>query len=222
MPKASCQVHADLTSALELQVARDTYGFHRAHEGTQSRRKKRQAAVLQQLVGVEGLDLKGNPVQAQIPARELPRLQMIVRLQPPGVLRGGRDDINDPVTFECRPHSEAVFTALRERLGWSQISIASPPVRPSSFLRTLAKIAHSFACAERLPGSFEPTVLPLILGEPVSGTYYVGGFVPELEQDWKPVALREERRNGRTLLVAEISLHFFPKLPRYQVVCGIV
>jgi hypothetical protein len=89
-------------------------------------------------------------------------------------------------------------------------------------LRALAKIAHSFACAERRPASFEPTVPPLILGEPVSATYFVGGFVPELEQDGKPVGLREEQRNGRTLLVAEISLHFFPKLPRYQVVCGIV
>src|ERR1043165_7806360 len=96
LPRASCRVHAELTSALEREVARDTYGFHRAHEGTQSRRKGRHSAVLQQLVGVAGLDLKGNPVQAQVAASELPRLQMIVRPQPPGVLRGGRDDITDP------------------------------------------------------------------------------------------------------------------------------
>jgi len=170
---------------------------------------------------VEGLDGSGSPVQTKVQARDLPRLQMIVRAQPPGILRGSRQDVNEPVTLECKPHNEQALAALRERLGWSKLTVTSPPVRPRTFLRVLAKIAHSFACAESGFGAFQPTLLPLILGEPVSDTFYVGGYEPAQAQEQAAVTLKMCTHNGRELLVAGISLRFFPSLPKYQVICGV-
>lgn len=222
LPRASCSAHAQLTSALEREVARDTYGLHRAHEDGPTRRKGRHVSTLNQLVEVEGVDSLGAPAYAQIPARDLPRFQMVLHAQTPGMLRNAPIDLNESVTLNCATGSDDTFARLRERLGWSKISIVSPPIRPRSFLRVLAKIAHAYACAERQPQSFAPTLLPLILGEPVSETYYVGGFSPELPQASTPLSLREEKFGNQCLLLADISFHFFPLLPRYQVICGVL
>lgn len=165
--------------------------------------------------------MRGQKVTAQIPVADQPRLPMIVNLPVPGVLSGTPQG----VTLQCQPmENDRTIVRLRERLGWSRISIASPLVQPVSFVRVLAKIAHSYACAEMNGRPFTPTLLPLILGESEgeidSVTYYVGGFDPKLPQDSRSLLLREVSIAGRTLLVVEISLQFFSQLPRYQVVCG--
>ena len=221
LQNASCADHADLTSALEREVARDTYGIHRAHERIQTRRKGRHEETLSTKTTVEGIDKNGTPATAHIAISDQPRLPMVVRLQVPGILRRGcPSDFDSGVTLQCEPADQAAFARLRERLQWQKITISSPPVRQRAFLRVLAKIAHAFACAELSFMSYRPTLLPLILGEPVSGTYLVGGFDPEKSQAVRPLLLREVELEGQALLIADISLHFFPLLPKYQVVCG--
>lgn len=223
LPKASCAEHAALTSELEREVARDTYGVHRAHEGAPSRRKGRHELVLNSTVEVEGVDNYGRPATASVRVGDLPKLPMVVILNPPKILSGTVPDAEGGFSLECAPDSrDPAFNKLMTRLGWSKISANSAPIRVLTFLRVLAKIGHAFACAEIGSTSFAPTLLPLILGNDSDGLDYVGGFSPAQEQSNVPLLLREEDHQGKKLLIAEISLLFLPKLPRYQVVCGIL
>jgi len=118
------------------------------------------------------------------------------------------------------PINEKEFASFREKFGLASLSIPSATLDPRAFTRTLAKIGHAFGVAELGVKGFTPFLLPLILDVPGSNTYYVGGFDPQIPQSESELIIRGERLNEATILVVEISLHFFRRLPRYQVVIG--
>lgn len=219
LSKASCPDHGALTSALEREVARNTYGIYRAEQGTQSRRKRNQRSTLEAKIQVDGADFSGNRVCAEVRVADLPRMPLLVRLEEPGYFTDDMRELAPGITLECIDTGQSVFQELLQKLNWYQLSVDSSGIKPESFIRVLAKIAHAFSCAE-YNGNFSPLLLPVILGEAKANTYLVGGFSPQLTQNSVPLLAREKVHNGERLLVVAISLHFFPKLPRYQVISG--
>lgn len=225
LPAASCEACADVTKRIEQKVAQDTYGIHRAYTLAPSRRKKhRHQETLARKVQVQGVDFNGNSVTALVPVQELPRLPMAVELMPPKLLLPGRPD-NDgqEVKLHCEPlEDDPKFTALRDKLNWSSVSVRSPSVDPVKFMRVLAKIAHSFTCAEIPERNFRAPLPSIILGTGGELGHYIGGFSPQLPQRQDALWITHREIDDRNYLVVEISLHFFDRLPRYQVISGII
>lgn len=219
LPKASCAVHSALTSDLERQVARVAYGVYRAQTGAPTRHPDKLNEVLNKRVKIEGETFTGEKVEVEIAVSDVPPVPVFARLLLPDVLSGRPLDDKKSFTTECLPVGSSL-RELRVRLGLKQLRspISSFPI--TIFQRMLAKIGHSYAYATLGPTGFEPFLLPLILGEEVSAWQYVGGFEPEIVQGHQPLVLRIEKLGLDTLAVVEISLHFFPHMPRYQVVCG--
>lgn len=220
LPKASCRAHATMTSQIEQRVARDIYGTLRAQEGVQTRRRSLQRALLATPIEVTGVDLRGRPARAKVRSTELPRLDLVLMLPPPGILLG-RDPMQDSKSAISIDVSDPVSDRiLLRKLKWRSLDIRSPGMRPNDVIRLLAKIAHGFACAELGSNAFQPLLLPLILGEEVAGSHFVGGFEPQLPQLDEALKLREVSLGATRFVAVDISLHFFAKTPRYQVVCG--
>lgn len=216
---ASCPLHAKLTSALEMDVARRAYGNHRALEGTSTRHKEEREKLLSSKVEINGIDRSGLPVSTKIDMKDFPRLPLQVVMLPPKVLRHGSNSDLLGITLKVEAE-DGRFDALFKELGWRTIEAESPPLIADSFIRVLAKIAHSYTVAIFGNNGFERVLLPTILGETEDITQFVGGFEPQQEQAEEPLVLREEPFGDRTALVVEISLTFYRKLPRYQVVSG--
>ncbi len=227
LPLASCADHAKTTSEFERVVARDIYGVHRAHEGTASRRKGRHAATLTRKVEVSGIDANGAPVSKFLESGGLPKRPIAIQFKPPGLLTGDDPDVEASYTMDLDDGAHgakllAEIDALRLELGWQELSVPSTVMNPRSFMRMLAKAAHAYASAELGVGAFSPSLLPLILENSGSGTYFVGGFDPQEAQESSPLKLRQHSLNGQNWIVVEISLRFFRELPKYQVVAGTV
>jgi hypothetical protein len=218
LPAASCLKHAKLTSQIELKVARECYGTHRAFEGVKTRRKKEREELLAKTVQVEGIDLMGQSVSAHIANRDIPRLPISMHLTPPIFLQA--HDEESKLTLHCNTHDPKQLEELRKKLRWEKISVHSPAIDPSAFIRVLAKIGHAAACAEYGFGKFESVLIPTILNEETLLQKYVGGFSPEEMQTTNALELHEIEHNGRTLIVAHVSLRFFKKLTKYEVICG--
>lgn len=219
LPKASCPDHAKLTSLLEMEVARNTYGIYRAAQGIRSRRRNKQESSLENKIRVNGVDFNGNQVHADLRVADLPCIPLLVRLEEPGYFTDDLRNLKSGIRLECVESSQLIFQELLAKLHWHQLTVSSSGIRPDSFIRVLAKIAHAYSCAE-YAGRFKPLLLPLILGEVRASTHLVGGFSPQLAQAALPLIAREITHTGERLLIVEISLHFFPKLPRYQVISG--
>lgn len=91
----------------------------------------------------------------------------------------------------------------------------------TGFLRLLAKIGHAFATAKFGEPGFRSVLVPLVLGEDVSSQFYlIDEMGLPMKQASSALQHRVEPIAGERWLFAEISLHFFPKLPRYQVACA--
>ncbi len=227
LPKSSCRAHASMTSKFELAVARKLYGIHRAHEGVRSRDKKQKGKVLGHRVAVTGLDKNGKEVTKMLPIGKLPRIPMIISLDEPLVLQAEPKRLENSVSIKVDMDDDAnELRPLREQLGWSKLTLQSPAADPSAFIKMLAKISHSFAYAETGGLGYTPILLPQILNQIEDETYslttYVGGFKPQIGQSSKELCLKEIEQGETRYLVVEISLHFFRKLPRYQVVVGVL
>ena len=221
IPEASCKEHAEVTSRFERVVARGMYGIERADANIQSRRPHKVQELLRQKVEITGTDKDGRIVTAMVPQGEVPRMPSRIDMLPPGALRGANPDLDEGCSMSADPPTAEQIRKLSAKLGLSKITIHSGWLDPYAFVRQLAKIAHAFTWVEVGANNFNPVLLPLILGQPFSKSYLVGGFEPPARQLSTSLAIRRLPQGNDTLLVVDISLLCFPRLPRYQVVAGI-
>ena len=222
LPKASCKAHAAITSFLERSVARIAYGAYRAESGTPSRRPGELTKLLNRLVEIEGERFDGTKVNVSIPIRDVPPVPVVVRLKEPGIALGNHFDAEGECQLEMPPTPDPRLRALRERLGLRKLTGPIATIPFTNMLRALAKIAHAYATAELGLGGFRPALLSLILDGPSGSWYYVGEHNPPAKQARSPLSLRFTLIGQEKWAVVDISLHFFPRMPMYQVFVGIV
>jgi len=220
IPRASCPEHAVVTSQFEREVAQMAYGYLRAVIGAPSRRKDRHKATLASRVTVTGKNLRGEEVAIQVPISHIPPYEFVLNLPQPGILRGAEPSATGEVSFDTfLPHSNPL-RKLRERLGLSEINTPVMSFPVTGFMRMIAKIGHAYLMAELGPGRYESDVRDFILGDTSEAWYRVGGYEPPASQVSPALSYRVIPSPSGNLLAVDISLAVFPRLPRYQVVCG--
>jgi hypothetical protein len=220
LPRASCEVHAKLTSAFEMTVTRSMYGIDRAIVNAPTRRRGKHEVLLNDIVDLPATCADGSDSVVRFKRRDAPRALIFTEMQTPGLLRGVDPNLNESVTYRYQFIRSGPGVGTSPRPDISSIGVASAPMDESALTRMLAKIAHAYTCAELGVNSFNPFLLPLIVGGAVSRTYFVGGFNPPSVQNSEPLRLREEIHFNMRLLLVEISLLMFPHFPKYQVIAG--
>lgn len=223
LPGASCARHRNLTSLLEGRVARGMYGNYRDTQGIQTRHKTRKAERQNKKVAINAKTKFGMPCEVLIPIQELPKVHVSVHLPAPQVLSNQpltRGSLGSYVKAQLDPDPRAMHR-LRDRY-----NIRSPKftagIQVETFLRVIAKIAHAYAVAVYGVDGFSPTLLPIIEGESDHLLQYIGAEAPEQKQSPEQLSISEIAHNNITYVAVYISLHSFPRLPRYQVIAGIV
>jgi hypothetical protein len=196
------------------------YGVDRALGNLPSRKRGTHEKKLSEAVEVVGLDANGVETPFTLKRTDMPRMLGWIEMPAPGILRGGSAEVNDSVTMRTNYQRNPQANKRLSQLGLSTLRVTSSSIDESAFTRLLAKIGHAFAAASLGLDGFEPWLLPLILGEPASRTYLVGGFDPQQQQSKNILSLRKETHSDFQLAVIDISLQAFPHLPKYQVVAG--
>lgn len=220
LPKASCKAHAAITSFLERDVARIAYGAYRAEAGTPSRRPGELTRLLNRVVEIEGERFDGTKVIFNVPIKDVPPVPVVVRLKEPGIAVGNHFDAEGECQLEMPPTPDPRLQTLRERLGLKSLTGPVSTIPFTNLLRALAKIAHAYATAELGLGGFRPSLLSLILDGPAGAWYYVGEHNPPAMQARSALNLRFTSIGAEKWAVVDISLHFFPRMPMYQVFVG--
>jgi hypothetical protein len=160
LPAASCHDCQRETSALELRVLRLFFGDARAHLGVrrEQRRKKWPAKFPIPIV-----DENGHARTINVPLEHHPNIQWVVRLARPRIFsdtepsEGFRDALADGV-------GDRDIMRRIEKIGPNiRIGVTAGSIHLDEFGRFLAKIAHSFAVAEKGIGGFNPFLLNAIL-----------------------------------------------------------
>lgn len=220
LPAASCSDCSRITSEFEREVARAGFGIFRAQNGIQSRKKSN---PLENQVMISGETFDGKTVDVTAKAGDVAISCAVLRLQAPGILLGNKPNAEGTITTELPEKMNPGLRALRKRLGLSKIysSVLTCPV--NAIMRLLEKIAHAYAVAEYGIDGFSPVLVSHILHGPnkdVAQWHYVGEHVPPERQAKKPLHIREVQLNSQRWVVVDISLHFNPDIPMYQVFAG--
>jgi hypothetical protein len=222
LPAASCDDCSRITSNFEREVARAGYGIFRAQNGISSRKKSN---PLEYEVKITGETFSGEAVDLTTRAGDVAISAAVLRMPPPGLLLGNASNAEGSLTMELPDQMNPGLRALRERLGLAKIysSVLSFPT--SATMRVLEKIAHAYAIAEYGIDEFAPVLVSHILDGPnadVAQWHYVGEHSPPARQAKEPLTIREVEVNSELWIVVDISLHFNPKIPMYQVFVGTI
>jgi len=172
---ASCLSCAEITSGIELHVARTILGDHRIHQNVQTRHPKRRPKTLKTRIRQQGIErteellIKDHPYFLAMPVWEQP-----------GILRGAKKSREfDGLSAHLYYH---VPDNIRETLGLKDGDIAEikPDTRgdAAQFGRAIAKIAYCNVIGKWGLEAYDFLDMPkLILGEYPFVSHYVGSFL---------------------------------------------
>ena len=215
---ASCEPCRVITCKVENAVTHVMWGSWRAQRNMRSRRRRSRASLR---VRVE-IERAGAQSEALLPPREAPAILAMLNLPSPGILCG-----RSPRSDGLLPADVWAFSnvqAWAERNGAERATLKAA-VNVPMFYRMLAKIAHGMTVSIVGLDTFEPFLIPLILGELTGGfDYWIGGTGTKFRRDRSKgpfdVALGYLQHAGRTLII--VSVHLFPDMgaPDYRVVVG--
>lgn len=219
--KASCDSCQKLTSFFERQVADFTYGRHRAFQGGPS--KKPLSKLKERLSKTEELDavdFYGKKVKVKVRICDIPLIPMNITFTPPLMLDNTKEEAK--YTLSAEGHNEKAHIKFSKMLRVAQISIKSPTINPTAFMKVLAKTGHCYAYAKLGKLRFKPYLAKLILGEENGSALgkYVGGFEEPQPQSKDILSLRIEKVGGKNLVIVDVSIKAIRYLPKYQVICG--
>jgi hypothetical protein len=167
--QASCPMCERVTSYLDGFAARSVFHHVRSSAGMRSRRKlpKEFPAIMNYADGREE--------QVMVPADIFPSTLVLPRFDLPDLLSGRKPDGNFRFRYTTWMRESVAFDEFKRSRGAISAEVAVS-IKPQQFSRVLAKIAHSFAVAERGLGSFKPLLLDLIHGRVVANApELVGG-----------------------------------------------
>jgi hypothetical protein len=215
LPRASCRACAKITSAIETQCQRAMFGTARVRMRLPTRRREGHPTTLP----VEFIR-EGAHGRRIVPADEAPMAFLGFQFLVPGLLRSAPPAADTEVKLVAMLVQDEALTRLGPELGRFKLGT----IRPGTFARMLAKIAHAYVVANWGLDSFQPLLPDLILGRPgaAPALHLVGGDPrpPEPETVLHRVYRQTGFQGGRNYIVVAIRLFAFSGLPRYHVVVG--
>jgi hypothetical protein len=225
LPKASCKTCESITGGFEQSCLRTILGPFRLRVGTPTRNPKERPSELpltlaKQIAGQRPIEL----ATILVPTQEFPLAFIGLRLRPAGVLSG--KDPTGMVDGEgwVRCNEEEMRKYLPKDVDKSAegYGLRLGRIKPVTFARLLAKIAHSYAIAETGFGSFRPLVTNLILGKTDTLSQWVGGEwdIPPATQAAFELKKYPLSANGKNYLMVNVRLFSFYETPQYHVVVG--
>lgn len=224
LPDASCVSCERITGPLEQTIQRTMLGNFRIALGLPTRNPKQRPRNVDIHLFKDGRMTKTN-----IPASEIPLMCAVPQLPPPRIIQGL------PHTNKLDFQIVAKFTeeGRKKFLPTHGEGVGINPIDIFIFLRFLAKIAHSFAIAQRGVDGFQPFLPDIILGKPevlCSELYQlIGGGMnlpnrllcdPE-SLPFHHLELHHVKASENTFVVVSIQLFCFLNMPTYSMVVGI-
>lgn len=216
LPKASCKRCEGVTSYIEGAVTRDMLGAFRATRGLPTRRPKERPTHFRMV-----FDYGRHQITRAVPTALFPSCIAMPMLNPPRMISGAKPTniVGNYIMVRIPSNLNPAIDVTGTRHVGFKVNIKTP-----SFMRMIAKIAHSFAVAEYGLGSFEPLLPDFILGKELDGSYYVGGFgrqdPPRTRHDHL-LRLEDLHHGGRRYLAATIRLFGNLGMPVYRAIVGV-
>jgi len=212
LPEAVCPKCQKDTHAYEARCLRAVFGPLRYRMGLKSRRRTPDTVTMTILI--EG-DRRERRI---IPSARYPIICPGLDLPPPSFLL-------DPT-----PKSQLFGDIL---FGYSTTEIRSlfpdaigvdVPVNPRDFVRFIAKIAHSYICADFREVAIKPFLIDFVLGKSVPVAHLIGSDTspgqPNDDHLTHHIHRLDFDRDGKRLVGVSIRLFANLRMPRYHVVVG--
>jgi hypothetical protein len=151
---------------------------------------------------------------------DIPPMILGINLPRPGLLVGGSpSDVPKDVKGVCYTNPEA----WKKIGGGKRIQLPIVQLKIDSFVRMIAKIAHSYIVSHYGIGNFRPLLPDLILGKNKLHYYLVGGYDPDApetpEADHQLLALIP-KVNGQHYVAAGVRLFSRWGMPTYLAMVG--
>lgn len=179
LDKSCCKVCQKIIQPYEQAVLRHQLGHFRAMVEAPTRNKKdRPTSIPLELVEVND---EGEPVRdlgtREIQLAQAPLILNLWQSPPPRILNLPIDEgeaEGRPWRFVESRVADPLLRPIAEEAGIAHIGFKHRPVNRLHYLRSLAKTAHAFACAELGPDAFEPFLADVILKRSDDVGRYVG------------------------------------------------
>ncbi len=216
LPEASCKVCAAITSRIELHCLRGIYQAARVHIKLPSRKghPKKLPVEVKRKGKMERIDLDIADHPGFLYSFEYDPPYILGGFEKLGLAAGGR------ISIRC---INADNDAKLNRLGKINMPVY---FNADTFAQMIAKIAYSYAVAERGDGAFRPLVRDVILSATPEDIHYVVGGRSKMSGDGLHLLSIEERELvtrtfvRRKLLVVNVQLFAQYDMPAFQVVVG--
>lgn len=216
---ASCEACRVETCRVEDAVTRLMLAGIRAQRSIKTRRGKARRDLRLRLE----VEQDGAVGHVHLAPQDAPLTLVLPQLVALPAILDGREARSDG-QLDGKVWVASTIQSWIERSGY-QAATMWQPLNTPMFMRMLAKMAHCYVAARMGPDTFEPFLVPFIMGkeadfpdlyiggngEPPTAGRHKGAFV---------LALRHVEREGRVLAV--VRIHLFPDLgsPQYLVVVG--
>ena len=222
LPKASCTKCRDITTRIEDRCVKTMIMTARTHLGIKGRQKLKKRSRLPVTVSSGG-----NIKTLSVPLEQHPSAIVMLQMPLPNAMSGispaTTTDDNFIVNgkFIIRPVVKEYFQKMN-RLK-DDVNIVNG-ITYSVFYQLIAKIAHSFAVAERGLNAFYPTLLPLIEFSSANlADYYIGSgtIIPPTSKYLHEIGFAPDIQTPEgTLIVVKIRLFANFNMPVHYAAVG--
>lgn len=212
LPQASCQQCEKITGRFEQNALREALHSPRFHLKLSSRHRTKPSTL-------PIFKIKDNRlVKEQFPASDYPaQVILVFPGSMPGIMIEKKKGYVPEVAVEVVPlNKDAPSSKLT--------SLHAIGFDLHSFLRMIAKIAHSFATAEWGLHSFTPTLLDIIIREDTDFFYYIGqaksGLIPKVSDMLLALRTFKIQHYKKEFAVVELAMFRQYDGPLYYIVAG--
>jgi hypothetical protein len=218
LPEASCRECEKITSKIEDHCAERLFGAARPHLRLYRKRNKRRTKISVPVIA----DDNDNRASITIPVGDHPGILVSVKFPPASFLSGmphtewtgGRVALTN--ILPDLPRRLDVTSDKKFNLGKN--------IDMFAFVRLLAKIAHSYCCAELGVDGFKPYLLPIILDE---NREYAADLIgsdfsshPTIGHFHDMQLLCSERVVGQKVLLVRVRLFSQYETPTHHLIVG--
>jgi hypothetical protein len=219
LPKASCRACADITKRFEGQVCGGMFGPLRE----QLSLKTRNRGAAQKKTGRVSVRIRsrdGGILDQDVLIKSFPKMCIGFSWPVPGIVmnEAPRNDFRGNMVVRGDQEAMKAFVGDGEAFRIGRVG-------PLHFARMIAKIAYCYAVARYGAESFQPVIVPLILGQIDCAQLFVGGDASAEPPDQNQVLhdifrLDCQKDTGPGNFGVAIRLFAMMGMPRYHAILG--